>query len=251
MADYTIDVLARAISVLDYLSESRRPRALAQICAGVGLDKSRTFRILETLRASEYVERNDTDKTYVLGLGAARLRVSSPYDLDLPRLAMPSMRKLSASLQDSISMGVLDGSYVRYVARVQFRRIINSHIEVGTLLPAHATSMGKVLLSALPPQDVAAIYQDVALLPFTENTIDSVADLLQHLVQVRADDYATTDEELELLLLGAAMPIYAPEGSMLAAINVSYPASRRRPLTEILPRLQECAESISKDLARI
>jgi len=111
--------------------------------------------------------------------------------------------------------------------------------------------MGKVLLSALPPQDVAAIYQDVALLPFTENTIDSVADLLQHLVQVRADGYATTDEELELSLLGAAMPIYAPEGSILAAISVSYPASRRRPLTEILPRLQEGAESISKELARI
>lgn len=148
-------------------------------------------------------------------------------------------------------MGVLDGSYVRYVARVPFRRIISSNIEVGTLLPAHATSMGKVLLSALPPQDVAAIYQDVALLPFTENTIDSVADLLQHLVQVRADGYATTDEELELSLLGAAMPIYAPEGSILAAISVSYPASRRRPLTEILPRLQEGAESISKELARI
>ena len=90
----------------------------------------------------------------MLDLGFAYLS-----SMGLPEVALPHMEALVATLQESSSMSVLDGGDVIYVARVPTRRrIMTVSIAVGTSFPAHATSMGRVLLAHLGPAELDAYF---------------------------------------------------------------------------------------------
>jgi len=246
---YRIDVLTRALDVLDHLGGAAGPQSLSQISAALELDRTRVFRILETLRERGYVARTDPAKTYALGPAVLGLKTQAIAAMSVPEIALPHMRALSMRLQDSISLGVLEGAYVRYVARAPFRRIISTEIDIGTALPAHATSMGKLLLAQLPEDDVRAVYRDGPPQRFTPRTITDVDELVAHLRAIRERDVAVVEEELELGLWGIAVPVRDGSGTVLAALSASVPLARRPDAAELAPALTACAERIVADLA--
>ena len=246
---YRIDVLTRALDVLDHLGGAAEPRSLSQISGALELDRTRVFRILETLRERGYVERTDPAKTYRLGPRVLGLKTGVITAMSFPQIALPRMRALSVTLRDSISLGVLEGTYVRYVARAPFRRIISTEIDIGTLLPAHATSMGKLLLAQLPEADVRAIYRDDPPQPFTPRTVARVDDLLAQLRTIRERDVAVVEEELELGLWGIAVPVRDGAGAVIAALSASVPLARRPRADDLAPALAECARQIMADIA--
>lgn len=249
---YRIDALARGLAVLDALAEAEGGvLSLTEIIARVGLDKSGTFRILETLRECQYVTRDSASKGYRLGPRALALAVAATRSLDVAELAAPTMRGLSLRLQDSVSLGVLEGARVRYIARVPFRRIIQANIDVGTALPAHATSMGKLLLASRPDEEVRAIYAAAPLPALTTKSITSLDALLAELATIRQLGYAVADQELEYGLWGLAVAVHDQQERVCAALSVSSPLNRPHHVPDLLPDLRAAATQISGALGHV
>jgi IclR family transcriptional regulator, pca regulon regulatory protein len=163
------------------------------------------------------------------------------------------MEELVEETKESCSAATLDPPDIVYVARVPTRHIMTIALSVGTRLPAHATSMGRVLLADLPPQELDRFLAEFPLEGFTPQTVTDPDELRAVLDGVRKQGWALNDQELEIGLRSIAAPIKRADGRTLAALNVSAAAPRvsvaemRR---RFLPALLRTAEQISVSLGR-
>jgi IclR family pca regulon transcriptional regulator len=143
---------------------------------------------------------------------------------------------------------VLDGDDIVYVLRVPMQRIMSINLGVGSRLPAASTSMGRVLLAALPEDERERRVTAMRLQPATPRTTTDPDKLLRLLVQVRRQGWALVNEELELGLMSLAVPIKDRAGRVVAAVNVSSRPQRQTAAEmqkRCLPALQAVAERIS------
>jgi IclR family pca regulon transcriptional regulator len=164
----------------------------------------------------------------------------------------PHLARLVERVHESSSVSVLDGGDVVYVARVPTRRIMTVAINVGTRFPAHATSMGRVLLAGLDPRERERALEAVDLAAMTPATITSRAELERELAVVARQGYALVDQELEIGLRSIAVPIRDSTGTVVAAVNLSVHAASMtadQMRSDLLPALRETAAAIERDLA--
>ncbi len=138
----------------------------------------------------------------MLDLGYAYLS-----SLSLPEVAEPHLERLAAEVHESSSVSVLDGDEIVYVGRVPTSRIMRVSINVGTRFPAYATSMGRVLLAALEPDELDAYLARAEIRPLTARTIATPDELRAELARVRTQGWALVDQELEEGLRSIAVPI--------------------------------------------
>jgi IclR family pca regulon transcriptional regulator len=249
-ADY-VQSLERGLSVIRAFDGEHRELGLSEVARATGLTRAAARRFLLTLVALGYMHFDGSRfslRPRVLELGFAYLS-----SLSLPELAEPHMEALVARLNESSSISVLDDTDVVYVARVPTRRIMSITIAVGTRLPAFATSMGRVLLAALPDAELEERLARVDVRPFTPRTVKSHAELRKVLDQVRRQGYAVTDQELEQGLRSAAVPIHDASGTVVAALNVSVHASRasmHELRSRFLPPAREAAAAIDAEVRK-
>jgi len=249
-ADF-VQSLARGLAVIRAFDADHRELALSDVARSAGLTRAAARRFLLTLSALGYVQLQGGRFSLtprVLELGYAYLS-----SLTLPEVALPHMEALVARVNESSSISVLDGTEIVYVARVPTRRIMSINLSVGTRLPAYATSMGRVLLASLPPDELARRLDDTDLRPLSPRTITDRALLELELERVRAQGFAAVDQELEEGLRSLAVPLHDAAGAVVAAINVSIHASRGTIATmrrEILPLVRDAALAIEEDLRR-
>ena len=173
--------------------------------------------------------------------------------LSLPEVAQPHMEALVAQVNESSSISVLDDTEVVYVARVPTRRIMSITLSVGTRLPAYATSMGRVLLAALPEAELSARLARIDMRPLSPTPSPTPTALRAVLERVRRQGWAAVDQELEEGLRSLAVPIRDASGTVVAALNVSVHASRGTMTTlrrDILPLALDSATAIELDLRR-
>jgi len=219
---------------------------VARIC---DLTRAAARRFLLTLCDLGYVRTDGrlfSLSPRVLELGYAFLS-----SLSLPEVAEPHLERLVAEVHESSSVSVLDGDDIVYVARVPTSRIMTVAINVGTRFPAYATSMGRVLVAALPDDEVEAYLARVRLDPLTDRTVPTVAELRAELRRVRRQGFALVDQELEEGLRSLAAPIQDRTGTVVGALNVSVHASRtsvQSMQSELLPPLLAAAARIDADL---
>jgi IclR family pca regulon transcriptional regulator len=161
------------------------------------------------------------------------------------------MEEIASTLHESCSAAVLDGDEVVYVARVQAKRIMSINLVVGSRLPAHATSMGKVLLAHLSPEALDRYLASANLRALTPQTITRPADLRRVLLEVRQRGWAFSDQESEMGVRTVAVPLFNHANQIDSALNVSAHASRvsmRELKRRYLPVLQDGARRISRAL---
>ena len=219
-----VQSLERGLSVIRAFDAEHRELGLSDVARATGLTRAAARRFLLTLVALGYMHFDGSRfslRPRVLDLGFAYLS-----SLSLPELAEPHMEALVAQINESSSISVLDDTDVVYVARVPTRRIMSITLAVGTRLPAYATSMGRVLLAALPDAELEERLARIDVCALTPRTVKSHAALRKVLEQVRRQGYAVTDQELEQGLRSAAVPIHDASGVVVAALNVSVHASR-------------------------
>src|SRR3954465_11301501 len=222
-SDY-VQSLQRGLSVIRAFDAEHRELGLSEVARATGLTRAAARRFLLTLVALGYMHFDGgrfSLRPRLLGLGFAYLA-----SLSLPEIAEPHMEALVAQINESSSLSVLDDTDIVYVARVPTRRIMSITLAVGTRLPAYATSMGRVLLAALPDAELEERLARVDVRPFTPRTVKSHAELRKVLDQVRRQGYAVTDQELEQGLRSAAVPIHAASGPVVGALNVPVPGGR-------------------------
>lgn len=237
--------LERGFAVIRAFHDARS-LTIAEVASRTGLTRAVSRRYLLTLQSLGYValRANQFSLTpRILDLGSTFLS-----SLNVANIAPPFMEALVEELHESCSVGVLDGKDVVYVARVPARRIMSINLVVGSRLPAHATSMGKVLLAALSPAALEAYFTASQLPSLTQHTITGENALRRVLDDVRKRGWAFSDQESELGVRTVAVPLFDHSGQIQAAINVSGHAGRVS-MAEVrrryLPRLLETAGQIS------
>jgi IclR family pca regulon transcriptional regulator len=244
-----VQSLERGLAVIRALSTAE-PQTLSDVARTTGLSRAAARRFLLTLERLGYVGRRHGRfalTPQVLELGHAYLS-----SLTLPEVAQPHLVRLVEQIHESSSVSVLDGGDVVYVARVPTRRIMTVAITVGTRFPAHATSMGRVLLAGLDAPARAAALDGADLAPITPSTITDRGALVAELDRVARDGHALVDQELEVGLRSIAAPIRDPAGAVVAAVNLSVHAATmtvEAMRATLLPPLRETAAAIERDLA--
>src|SRR5450755_291900 len=244
-----VQSLDRGLAVIRAFGPDRERLSLSEVARATGLTRAAARRFLLTLVRLGYVRSDGREfslRPRVLELGYAYLS-----GLALPDVAAPHMEEMVARLHESSSISVLDGQHVVYVVRVPTKRIMTVAITVGTRFPAYATSMGRVLLAALPEEELERYLTDATLSPLTDRTVTDPARLRELLAQVAQQGYSIVDQELEEGLRAVAAPIRGAPDVGTAAINVSAHASRVSMAAlqeQILPVLLETAAQIEADL---
>lgn len=248
--DY-VQSLARGLSVLRAFDAENPRRTLSDVARATDLTRATARRFLLTLAELGYV-RTDGSAFWltprVLELGYSYLS-----SLSLPDIAEPHLEALSDRVHESTSVSILDGGDVVYVARVPVRRIMTVSITIGTRFPAFATSMGRVLLAGLPPEQLDAYLATVELTPLTGRTLATPDALRAELDKIRAQGFCVVDQELEEGLRSLAAPIADRSGAVVAAVNISTQAARyttEAVYETLVPAAVATAAAISADLAR-
>ena len=243
-----VQSLARGLSVIRSFDADHPEMTLSDISRRTGLTRATSRRFLLTLVELGYVKTDD--RLFSLTARVLELGFSYLSALSLPEIAQPHLEQLAASIHESTSASVLDGTDIVYVARVPTRRIMSVRINIGTRFPAYATSMGRVLLASFSSTDLEQHLDAIDFEGLTSRTITSRAALIKELGHVREQGWAMVDQELENGLRSIAAPIFHGP-TVMAAINVSTTANSHTIESiqqNLLPPLRLAAERISHDL---
>ncbi|MBK0420002.1 helix-turn-helix domain-containing protein [Leucobacter sp. CSA1] len=241
--------LARGIAVIRAFDAEHAELSLSEAARRAGIPAAAARRFLRTLEALGYV-RSD-GRLFSLTPRVLELGFSYLSALTLPEAMQAHLERLSREVHESVSAAVLSGGEIVYIARVPTRRIMTVGITIGTTFPAHATSMGRVLLAALPEEELSAVLSQHPPTPLTERTIVDREALLRELARVREQGWAIVDGELEAGLRSVAVPVRDRAERVAAAFNVSTSATRdsvERLRTHHLPLALETARAIEEEL---
>ena len=267
-----IEALARGLDVIRAFQPGQPAMSLAKVAGAAGLARPTARRILLTLEQMGYVravepleqmgdvravgrkaeDRKPVDRRYeltprVLELGMAYVLSRNRWDL-----ARPHMERLVARTRESSSVAHLDGCDIVYVARVAVPKIVTLAVTIGTRFPAMATSLGKVLLAALPPGAADRVLAEPSRSGITPRFQPSARQRGEVLRDVRARGWALTDEELAPGIRSIAAPLRDGDGQVVAALNICVHAAET-PMDvltdEYLPLLLQTAGAISADWA--
>lgn len=223
---YMVAPVRKALQVLDELAASDRPMTLAELAARAALPKTTAYRYLYTLRAGGFVNLDAASDAYTIG-GRLALSVAPSTSVAALKLsAQPLMRRLQRRFNETVNLGMLNGPDIVYVDMVGSTRSLRMQATIGSTDPAHATAIGKAILSRLPPAELDGALPR-RLSAVTVNTITGQDALLRDLEQARRRGYATDLEENELGARCVAVAVPPQAGaSCFAAVSVSGPAQR-------------------------
>ncbi|EHR51244.1 beta-ketoadipate pathway transcriptional regulator, PcaR/PcaU/PobR family [Saccharomonospora marina XMU15] len=242
-----IQSIERGFAVLLAFDADRPNPTLAELAAATGLSRPAVRRILLTLQHLGYVQ----GESGRWSLTPRVLSIGQHYSAShaMIEIAQPHLLRLAEQTGESASLAALDGTEVVYIARVPVRRIMSINVSIGTRVPAHATSMGRVLLAWAPRSRIDEVIE-AGLPRRTELTITDPTELRSALRTVREQGYAIVSEELEEGLVSASAPVRDRSGSVVAALASSSSIGRssvdelRR---QVVPLLVRTAEAISAD----
>lgn len=239
--------LARGLIVIQAFTQQNPQMTISQLSVRTGLSRAAVRRCLYTLTKLGFAGAEDGSR---YSLRPRMLTLSHTYTASntLSSAAQPILERMSAALRESFSVATLDGDDIVYVARTTVNRVMAVDLHIGSRLPAYCTSMGRILLAYLPPEQLEAYLARVNLIPHTTRTVTSVEKLRLLLRNVRRNGYALCDQEYEVGLRSLAVPVLAPNGRAVATLNLSGSAPRLSTLemqTRFLPHLRNAASELA------
>ena len=249
--DDIIHSLARGIELLRAFGPGNDRMTIAQSAKAARLTRAGARRVLLTLESLGYVCSDGRQywlTARVLELGQGYL------GQHLWHVVRPALLSVAHTLNETVSAGVLDGHEVVYTVRTRSSRILQFELRPGARLPAYTSSIGRVLLAALPRADLERYFAQAQFVKFTKFTVVDPATLRKRLEQVRDQGWCHVRDELEGGVSGVAVPLLDPAGRTVAALNVSTNTDRtplRVVKSTIVPLLLEAAASIRKELAAL
>lgn len=216
--------LAKGLAVIACFDDHHARLTIADIAAMTGLSRAAARRCLLTLCQLGYATFDG--KFFCLTPRILRLGYAYLSSSELPQLVQPFLEHLSDQIHESCSASILDGDAIVYIARSAKKRIMSVDLAVGSRLPAYCTSMGRVLLAALPPAEARSRLEGSDLRRATAWTCTRLNDLMVLITQARQQGYCVIDQELEPGLVSLAVPLVNSAGQTVAAINTSAQSAR-------------------------
>jgi IclR family acetate operon transcriptional repressor len=240
--DYTVRAVDRVCAILDLLQGSLEGVSLNEVADATGLPKSSAFRYLWTLQAHRYVERDEEQGAFRLGLGFIGMQ-SRGLEL-LRQRARPALERLRDEFDETINLGVLDGDTATYLDIVESRRSVRLAAKRGDHDELHSTAIGKAITAFLPEGQVREMLERAGMPAKTQRTITEVKPFLAELDKVRSRGYAVDEMENETDGRCVAVPLlgtFAPAAISLSAPSARFPSND---VERVAGRLREAAAAI-------
>ena len=245
-----VTAIARAMAVLEAFDAEHPEMNLSEVSALTGITPATVRRCLHTLQMLGYVRQSV--RKFRLGPRVQTLAQGYSSANRIDDLVGREVRLLVETFDDPSSVAVLDGWEVTYIASIARPSSLRPSARIGTRYPAHATSLGKVLLAYADDNARAAYLARPQLEAPTDRSINTAANLAPALLKIAAQGYAVSIDELDYGVASIAVPILNAQGRAVAAINSSGYSGRQTEDSLIAGRLailRDCARTISARLA--
>lgn len=234
----------RALTLVGLLAAG--PRTLDELAAATDVHKSTVLRLLRTLQAHRFVQRDDA-RHYRLGTALFDLAHQSLEDRDVRRAVEPALRELNEQTGHTVHLASYEDGEVVYIDKFDSRHQVRMYSRIGARAPLHCTAVAKVLLAALPQPRRAHVTSTLDYRRMTANTITSPEAYSAELAVVADRGWALDDREHEDFIHCVAAPIRDVRGEVAAAVSVSVPVvlTDLDGLLALVPRLRETAARAS------
>jgi IclR family transcriptional regulator, KDG regulon repressor len=246
---YRVQVLDRALAILEALAQAGESASLAEIAAIVKVHKSTVHRLIMSLEGHRLIDRDPQTGHYRLGLRLFDLGNIAVSRFHLRDRARPHLEKLMYNADETVHLCVLDNGEVLYIDKVEPDRSIRMSSTIGRRNPVHCTAVGKALLASLPEAEVDGIISQHGMRRCTANTLTTPAELKAELKLILQRGYAVDNEENEEGVRCVSAVVRDHSGHAAVAISVSAPSFRLP--TEKVPVMaalvREAAEAVSRE----
>ena len=216
-----VQVLDRALDLIELLATSENGMSLAEMSAATGLPKSTIHRILSSYASRHYISKDADTSQYFLGQKFVEIASLYLNKIVLKTEAAPIMHQM-ATLFGAISyLGVLEDTEVVYLERAEQFNSLRLYTQIGKREPLYCTALGKVLMASLPEEDFLHIAKQLTYDPFTPNTITTLEAYAKEVQRVKEQGYALDNRVHEADVYCLAVPIYDYSRKVMAAMSIS------------------------------
>lgn len=209
----------RVMHILILLSELPCGLTLTEISEALNLPKSSSHEILHAMVGKNFLQLDN--KKYRIGLKIFEIGQATSRNLNLLQAVRPHLKWAGEKLGQIVQFAILDKTEVVYLSKMQSQQTITLESRVGARLPAHATALGKAMLSLLPEEVITETYSDMEFQHFTRNSIGSFDELLTSLRETRASSYAEDHAEYTEGVFCISVPIPNFHKETLGAVSIS------------------------------
>ncbi|WP_028033011.1 IclR family transcriptional regulator [Chelativorans sp. J32] len=246
---YRVNVLDRAVSILDALSRYGPSLTQTELAKLTGLHVSTCMRLLVNLRHHGFVTKDEDSGRYRLGYRLVALAEDARGNAGLVEVARPVMRDLCRAFNETVVLSVVSGDYRVDLEQVVGRQSIRRVVALGVEKPLYAGAAGRLLLSGFSEAELENYLKRVELEPLAPQTITEPAALRSSIMQIRKDGYAEgTQEQYPDSGYGIVAPVCGLRGEIIAALGVSVPRFRftEELRSSLLPAVLAAAEEVSR-----
>lgn len=245
----TVSSVVKVFMILQALGRQKEI-GVSELSQKLDMSKATTYRFLQTMKTLGFVEQQGEADKYSLTLKLFDLGARSMEYADLLSLADEEMHHISAQINETLHLGMLDGSSIIYIHKIDSGYNLRMQSRIGRRNPLYSTAIGKVLLCERNKAFVCERLKDVTFIKHTENTLKNVDQLLDELATVRQQHYAEDKEEQEEGLRCLAVPIYDQIGNIIASLSISFPTVRfhAQSISYYVNMLHQAAKNISQRL---
>jgi len=220
-----VNSVLKAVKILEIIGKSR-PLGISEISRELGIPKSSTHGLLQTLESEEFVEKNKDTNKYNLGTRLIELGYRAQNDLAICRIAKPYLNGINQETDETVHLTLLDDDEVLYVDCVESKRRMRTYSVIGIKAPLYCTAVGKAILAELPEKHIKQIIISKGLAKLTDKTITTEAGLYQDLSDTRNRGYSIDNKEHEDQLICVGSAIRDVNGETFASLSVSGPSDR-------------------------
>ena len=250
-ARYKVQVIDRALAILEVLAAEGPALTLAELAGRIKLPKSTVLRLLSVLQQHRFVDRESRSGDYRLGLKLVELGASAASQPNFVERARPHLNRLMAATGETVFLSVLDGTEVLAVDRVRISaRTVRVPLNRVAVHSAYCTANGKALIAFLSDAELESRLRKARLKSYTRNTITTLTALKAELRRVRTAGYAIDHEEMEEGLKCVAAPVRNLGGTVVASVGILGPAFRLpdNKLATIAASVVRTADEVSEEL---
>ena len=221
-----VPAAAQALAVLQYLGAQAEPTTAAAISRDLGLPRSTTYHLLDTLIQAGFVVHVAEERRYALGVAVHELASGYSRQTSLQRLARTPLAALVDHVGQNAHLAIMHGRDVFYVIEERAKGRPPLITDVGVRLPAQLTASGRAMLALLPRAQVRALYAEPGSFVLrNERGPRSLAALRQLLVETRRRGFGTEDGEVTPEFASVAVAATDHVGYPVAAVAVTFPGA--------------------------
>lgn len=242
-----LGAMGKAFSILEIIAAARQPLSMAEIVRASGLTKPTAHRITSALADMGFIDRDSLKRGFIEGPRLITLSLNTLGAAAPRNLRHTILQALSEVIGETCNFGILVGSEVMYLDRVEAKWPLGLRFEAGSRVPVHCTAIGKLLLSQLPLRERGDVVNSIPLTRYTARTLVDRAHLSDALEKIRTSRVGIDDQEFIEGVVCVSVPIIADTGQVVGGIAVSAPEARVSldQALKFVPQMRESAARLA------